>query len=147
MRHLLARGQISAVELLDAHVDRIAATNPDVNAFTTTCFDRARAAAMRADRSMARGDRCGPLHGLPYVVKDNFDVAGMVTTCGTGLFSQPAPGHAPHVANICRAGAIIIAKTNLPEFAFGGQTTNRRFGTGHTTSRHTKPHSQAERAM
>jgi amidase len=124
------RRQISARELLELHLARIAERNPDLNAIVSLDEERARAGAAAADEHLARGYEVGPLHGLPFAVKDTHDVAGWRTTYGSTLFAD----HVPEaddliVERIRRAGAVLIGKTNVPEFAAGSHTFNRVFGT------------------
>ncbi len=124
------RRDISARELLDLHLARIAERNPELNAIVSLDEDRARAGAAAADEHLARGLPVGPLHGLPFAVKDTHAVAGWRTTYGSPLFSD----HVPEVDDLIverirRAGAVIIGKTNVPEFAAGSHTFNKVFGT------------------
>lgn len=127
---LLRRGGISASELLAQHIERIERVNPGINAFTTLSLDAARQTADRLDRDAARGNWRGSLHGLPYAVKDTFDVKDLPTTFGSPVLADNlADRDAIHVARLRAAGAVIIGKTNLPEFALGCQTTNKLAGT------------------
>jgi len=127
---LMRAGRISAAELLEHHIVRIERRNPDINAFTALCFDTARQTAVRLDRDAARGEWRGPLHGLPYAVKDTFDVEGLPTTFGSPVLADNlADSDAIHVSRLRAAGAVIVGKSNLPEFALGCQTTNRLVGT------------------
>ena len=126
---VLAR-RISARELLDLHLARIAERNPQLNAIVSLDEERARAAASAADEATARGEALGPLHGLPFAFKDTHDVAGWRTTYGSPLFAE----HVPEtddllVERIRAAGAVTIGKTNVPEFAAGSHTFNTVFGT------------------
>jgi amidase len=120
---------VSSRELVEAHLDRIAAVNPVLNAIVTLDPDAALAGADAADRALAAGAPPGPLHGLPIAIKDLLDVAGMRTTYGSTLFADHVPdADAPLVARLRRAGAIVIGKTNTPEFGAGSQTFNAVFG-------------------
>src|SRR5215213_1842986 len=126
----LRNREISARELLDLHLTRIAERNRELNAIVSLDEDRARAGAAVADEATARGDEPGPLHGLPFAFKDTHDVAGWRTTYGSPLFA----GHVPEadellVERIRRAGVVPIGKTNTPEFAAGSHTFNPVFGT------------------
>jgi len=125
----LARGAVTPLELLDAAEARIAATNPRINAMVTLCFERARDHA-RVLMSMPRGDRPAAfLHGLPIAVKDNTDVAGVRCTSGSRVHEhRMAPASDPVVMRLEAHGAIVVGKTNLPEFAAGGNTFNDVFG-------------------
>jgi amidase len=124
------RRQISARELLELHLTRIAERNPELNAIVSLDEERARAGAAAADEATARGDALGALHGLPFAFKDTHEVAGWRTTYGSPLFS----GHVPEVdelvvERIRAAGVVTIGKTNVPEFAAGSHTFNPIFGT------------------
>src|SRR5262245_27490562 len=122
--------QISARELLDLHLARIAERNPELNAVVNLDEERARAGAAAADETIARGDDLGPLHGLPFAFKDTHDAAGWPSTYGSPLFADHvADADDLVVARIRAAGAVTIGKTNVPEFATGSHTFNRVFGT------------------
>ncbi len=124
------RRAISARELLDLHLERIAALNPRLTAIVSLDEERARAGAAAADDHLARGWPVGPLHGLPFAVKDTHDVAGWRTTYGSPLFADHVPDRDDLVVErIRRAGAVLIGRTNVPEFAAGSHTFNRVFGT------------------
>jgi len=129
LARLLHSRELSARELLDAFLSRIYRINPRLNAIVTLAEERAAAAAAAADEAAARGDRLGVLHGLPIAVKDLADTAGIRTTYGSPLFAGHVPeADAPHVALLKAAGAVIIGKTNTPEFGAGSQTFNAVFG-------------------
>jgi amidase len=101
-----------------------------VNAVVTLDVERARAAADAADRSLAKGEALGPLHGLPMTVKDAFETAGLRTTCGVPELSQHVPSaDAVAVARLRAAGAVIFGKTNTPTWTADMQTSNPIFGT------------------
>ncbi|HEY2878538.1 amidase [Nocardioides sp.] len=122
--------EISARELLDLHLARIAERNPRLNAIVSLDEERARAGAVAADEATARGDALGPLHGLPFAFKDTHDVAGWRTTYGSPLFAEHVPDVDDLVVERIRAaGAVTIGKTNVPEFAAGSHTFNTVFGT------------------
>ncbi|MFE2185842.1 amidase [Streptomyces sp. NPDC059455] len=121
---LIAERQVSAVEVVRAHLDRIAAVDPKINAVTVTA-ERALDAARAADRAVRAGTALGPLHGVPFTVKDSLDVAGVVTARGSTLFRDRVPaGDATVVARLRAAGGIPLAKTNLPEFSYWTETDN-----------------------
>jgi amidase len=121
---------ISARELLDLHLARIAERNPQLNAIVSLDEARARTGAAAADEATARGDELGPLHGLPFAFKDTHDVAGWRTTYGSPLFADHVPGADELIVERIRAaGAVTIGKTNVPEFAAGSHTFNTVFGT------------------
>jgi amidase len=119
----------SARELVAAHLARVGQTNPFVNAIVTSTAERAMAEAYSADERFARGDGLGLLHGLPFVVKDTHDTAGVRTTYGSPLLLDNVPEFDELVVQrVRRAGAIVIGKTNVPEFAAGSHTFNTVFG-------------------
>lgn len=129
MLELLRSRQVSAVELLEAHLRRIEEVNPEVNAIVTLTAERARREAREADRDLARGHLRGPLHGLPVAHKDLADTAGIRTTYGSPLFADHVPTvDAPIVRRMREAGAITVGKTNTPEFGTGSHTVNEIFG-------------------
>ncbi len=122
--------QVSARELLDLHLERIAAVNPRVNAIVSIDEERARASAAEADERQARGEELGPLHGLPWAFKDTHEVGGWRTTFGSPLKADYVPEEDEEVvARIRRAGAVVLGRTNVPEFASGSHTFNGVFGT------------------
>jgi amidase len=130
MADAVRRREISARELLDLHLARIAERNPQLNAIVSLDEERARAGAAEADAATARGDALGPLHGLPFAFKDTHDVAGWRTTYGSPLFADHVPDADDLVvARIRAAGAVPIGRTNVPEFAAGSHTFNTIFGT------------------
>ena len=124
----IARRALTSTELTRACLDRIDAGNDALRAFITVTADRALADATRADADIAAGRYRGPLHGIPVSVKDLVDVAGTPTTSGSDVPPRMPDHDAPVVANLKRAGAIIIGKTNLHEFAFGTTTDETAFG-------------------
>jgi len=122
--------EISARELFDLHLTRIAQRNPQLNAIVSLDEERARVGAAAADETTARGDALGPLHGLPFAFKDTHDVAGWPTTYGSPLYADHVPEADELVVQRIRAaGAVTIGKTNVPEFAAGSHTFNTVFGT------------------
>jgi amidase len=125
----IRRRQYSAVEVVEAHLERIAAVNPELNAVVALAAEDARAAAVAADRAVRRGDRLGPLHGVPMTVKDSFDTAQVISTAGTlGRRSHRPERDATAVARLKAAGAILLGKTNTPEFTLGVETDNLVYG-------------------
>jgi amidase len=121
--------QVSAREVMTAHLARIERVNPKVNAIVTLVAERAMADAARADEAQARGMPLGPLHGLPVAHKDLVNTAGIRTTFGSPFYRDNVPTHdAPIVTRIRAAGAITLGKTNTPEFGAGSQTFNTVFG-------------------
>jgi amidase len=130
MAAAVATREISARELLDLHLDRIAAANPDVNAVVSLDEERARLRAAEADEQTARGDRVGVLHGLPHAFKDTHEVAGWRTTFGSPLRAEYVPKRDEVIVERIRAaGVVTIGKTNVPEWAAGSHTFNPIFGT------------------
>ena len=125
----LARGEISALAATEASLARIAALDPQLNAFITVDAEGARRAARALDAARAAGRPAGPLHGLPVAIKDVTATRGLRTTQGSALFADHVPAEdALSVARLRAAGAVIIGKTNTPEFAFGAVCTNRLCG-------------------
>ena len=123
-------GDISARELLELHLDRIAERNPRLNAVVSLDEERARVGADEADRMLASGAEVGPLHGLPFAFKDTHAVAGWRTTYGSPLYADHVPdADELLVERVRRAGVVVIGKTNVPEFAAGSHTFNTVFGT------------------
>ncbi|MEJ8821608.1 amidase [Variovorax humicola] len=115
---MVSRREVSCAEVVEAHLTRIAAVNPRVNAVVRVLADEARAAAEAADRKVAAGAALGPLHGVPITVKENIDMAGLPTTWGVpGLADAVVPLDAPVVERMRAAGAIPIGRTNLPDMA------------------------------
>lgn len=115
---------ISAVELVDSHLERIAEVNPQVNAVTQLLAERAREAAAQTDRRRAAGEVLGPLAGVPFTVKESTAVEGVPTTFGTERFRDlVAPADAPPVARLRAAGAIPIGHSNIPTLILAGMHT------------------------
>jgi amidase len=134
---MLRAREISARELLDAHLDRIDRLNPSLTAVVTLDADGARAAADAADAALAAGSAVGPLHGLPVAHKDTHATGGMRTTWGSPLHADTVPLRDELiVARYKAAGAIRVGKTNVPEFAAGSHTFNPVFGASHNPYRH-----------
>jgi len=128
IRDLVASRAVSARDVLAATRERIARVNPTVNAVVTD-NPRADEEARAVDEALARGDEPGPLCGVPVGIKDVTPVGGVRTTYGSPLFADHVPdGDAVIVARLRRAGAVIVGKTNCPEFAAGGNTFNEVFG-------------------
>jgi amidase len=127
---LLAARELSAVEVMRAFLEQIERVNPKVNAIVTLRpGDELLADAAAADRKLAAGEAVGPLHGLPIAIKDLSLTRGLRTTFGSTLYRNFVPPYDDmYVARIRRAGAIVIGKTNTPEFGAGSQTFNVLFG-------------------
>jgi amidase len=128
-RRLIGAKDVSPVEVLDAHLATIERLNPALNAIITLAAEQAREAALAAEKAVLKGDDLGLLHGLPVAIKDVTDTAGIRTTYASPLFADHVPTEdAEVVARLRRAGAIILGKTNTPEFAAGANTVNEVFG-------------------
>ncbi|MFL6181376.1 MAG: amidase [Actinomycetes bacterium] len=123
-------GKVSAAELVAEALRRMDALDAPINAVVARCDDEAEVAAAAVDAAVARGEDPGPLSGIPVLVKDLEDVAGMVTTQGSLLLadSPPASAHSTVPKRLMDAGAIVVGKSNLPEFATEGYTDNLVFG-------------------
>jgi amidase len=121
---------LSAREVMEAHLAQIECVNPRVNAIITQMPpEQSLAAAEEADASLARGDEVGPLHGLPIAHKDTEPTKGVRSTSGSPIHADFIPDHtALHLERVQAAGAIMIGKTNVPEFAAGSHTYNPIFG-------------------
>jgi amidase len=130
---MIENGTISSAELVEAHLERIAEVNPRLNAAVVVLADEARRAARESDRRRAGGARLGPLDGVPFSIKDSIDVAGCITTVGTTGFrnAPPARRDATLVARLREAGAIPLAKTNVPDLLFAYETDNLIHGRTH----------------
>jgi len=125
----IARRELSPVELVDATLARIERSQSSLNAFITVCADAARAAARTAEASVLRGDRLGPLHGVPFAVKDLVNTAGVRTTFASVALADNVPGaDSPSVARLKAAGAILVGKTTTPEFGHKCFTEAPLFG-------------------
>src|SRR6201994_1239195 len=121
---LVAARELSPVEVVQAHLDRIAAVNPKLNAIVTLA-DGALEAAKKAEAAVRPDARLGPLHGVPFTVKDGIDTAGVPTQRGSPIFRGRVPDtDATVVARLKAAGGILIAKTNTPEFSYSIETDN-----------------------
>src|SRR5262249_32830140 len=117
MRRRIGTKEISPVELVEASIARIEALNPAVNAIAATDFARARNIAMGAESAARKGEQLGLLHGLPTGIKDLHETAGLLTTYGSPLYRSHVPAHnAAMVELVRKAAAIIVCKSNLPEF-------------------------------
>ena len=126
----VASGERSAAAVLETCIARIEATEARVNAFTGTRFDAARAQAAQVDARRARGEPLGPLAGVPFAVKNLFDIAGEVTLAGSRLNRShpPASADAVLVQRLQAAGAVLVGSLNMDEFAYGFTTENTHYG-------------------
>jgi amidase len=126
---LIRARKVSAVEVMQAHLNQIERVNPKVNAIVTLVPERALAGAAEIDRRLARGDRVGPLAGLPVAHKDLVPTKGIRTTFGSPVYHDHVPDvDAIIVQRLRAAGAVTVGKTNTPEFGAGSQTFNPVFG-------------------
>jgi aspartyl-tRNA(Asn)/glutamyl-tRNA(Gln) amidotransferase subunit A len=122
---LIRTKQLSSREVVQAHLDRVAAVNPKVNAIVTLLADEALKSADAADKAVKDGVELGPLHGVPFTIKDAIDTAGVLTQRGSRIFAGNIPSKdATVVTRFKAAGAIPLAKTNLPEFSAWQETDN-----------------------
>ena len=122
-------GEVSAVEVVEAHLQRIDEVNPKLNAVVKLAGDRAIAEAKAADEALARGESTGAFHGVPITIKDSHDTEGIVSTGGTlGRKDFVPDADATAVARMRAAGAIVLGKTNTPEFTLSFETDNLVYG-------------------
>jgi aspartyl-tRNA(Asn)/glutamyl-tRNA(Gln) amidotransferase subunit A len=129
---LLRQKKISPVDLATACMNRIERLNPVLNAFITVTRESALAQARVAEDEIQRGQGRGPLHGIPIGLKDLIDTAGVRTTCGSALFADRVPTEDAYVVQrLKRAGAVLLGKQNLQEFAYGGTSASSHFGAVH----------------
>jgi aspartyl-tRNA(Asn)/glutamyl-tRNA(Gln) amidotransferase subunit A len=126
---LIRQKKLSPVELGKASLDRIDRLNPSLNAFITITRENAIKQAETAEREIHEGHWRGPLHGIPIGLKDLIDTAGVKTTCASELFAERVPNEdAEIVRRLNRAGAVILGKQNLQEFAWGGTSASSYYG-------------------
>ena len=124
---LVRAGEVSPRELVELYLERIERLDPRLNAFRVVLAERALAEAEEAEKRSSSGETA-PLLGVPIAVKDSQDLAGELTTLGTGVVDRPAAADCEMVRRLRAAGAIVIGKTNLPELAFAGFTESRAWG-------------------
>lgn len=125
----LRAGEVSAREVVAAHLERIEQLDPRINAIVTLVGERALSEAAAADERLARGEAVGPLHGLPVAHKDTHNTAGIRTTHGSPILAEYVPVHDDiSIERMRAAGAITLGKTNVPEFGAGSHTFNPLFG-------------------
>jgi len=126
---LLAKKKVSPTELTRLYLSRIERLNPKLNAFITVASERALAEARAAEKELVRGRRRGPLHGIPIALKDNIYTQNLLTTMGSLILRDFVPSEdATVVRKLRRAGAIVLGKTNLHEFAYGVTSENPHYG-------------------
>ncbi|MFH0298986.1 amidase [Bradyrhizobium sp. 31Argb] len=124
LAELIRTKELSPVEVVQAHLDRIGAVDPKINAIVTVA-DGALEAAKVAEKAIVAGEELGPLHGVPFTVKDSIDTAGVATQRGSPIFKGRVPEiDATSVARMKKAGGILLAKTNLPEFSYWIESDN-----------------------
>ena len=120
---------VGVVEAVLAQADRL---QPILNSFITILHEQARTQAKELEAALARRDYRGPLHGIPIGIKDNISTGGIRTTAGSKVFADHVPKEDAHAVALCKqAGAIILGKENLHEFALGGTTNNPHYGAAH----------------
>jgi aspartyl-tRNA(Asn)/glutamyl-tRNA(Gln) amidotransferase subunit A len=125
----LRRKEVSPVEIAQECLERIERLNPTLSAFITVTADSVLAEARKAEAEILRGEWRGPLHGVPVALKDLIDTAGVRTTAGSALYKDRIPDHdAEVVLRLGQAGAVIVGKNNLHEFAYGGSSLVSYFG-------------------
>ena len=126
---LIATKQVSPVEVVRAHLDRIAAGDPKLRAFITVCADSALESARAAEADLMAGRVVGRLHGVPWAPKDLYSTRGVRTTGGSKILADSVPSEdATVVARLARAGAILLGKLNMHEFAYGPEGLNAHYG-------------------
>jgi aspartyl-tRNA(Asn)/glutamyl-tRNA(Gln) amidotransferase subunit A len=125
LAELIRTGQLSSREVVQAHLDRISAVNPKINAVVTLTAENALEAADTADKAVATGAKLGPLHEVPFTAKDSIDTANVPTQRGSPIFKGRVPDtDATSVSRMKEAGGILLAKTNLPEFSYWIESDN-----------------------
>ena len=131
---LIRSRQLSANELLDAVLEQIEETEPQIHAFVTICEEEARKKAREVDRKIHAGEAIGPLAGVPYSAKDVFCTKGIRTTAGSGILGNWLPPYnAAVIERMDAADAVLIGKTNCDEFAMGGTNEHTAFQAIHMT--------------
>src|SRR5947207_6298329 len=132
LSELIRNKKLSPVDVTRATLDRIEKLNPKLNAYITVTPDMAMKAAQDAEAEIQQKKWRGPLHGIPIALKDLFDSAGIKTTAGSNVFKDRVPAQdAEVVRRLKAAGAVLVGKTNMHEFAFGGSSLVTAFGGVH----------------
>jgi aspartyl-tRNA(Asn)/glutamyl-tRNA(Gln) amidotransferase subunit A len=128
----IAAGDLAPVELTQAYLDRIESIDERVNSYITVLADEALEQARRCEQELARGQRRGPLHGIPIGLKDNIDTAGVLTTAASAVYADRVPTEdAECVRKLREAGAVLLGKLNMHEFAYGGTSAVTHYGPVH----------------
>src|SRR3989441_11687501 len=126
---MIATKEVSPVEVMRAHLDRIAALDPKLRAFITVCADAALESARASEADLMAGKVAGPLHGVPWAPKDLYSTKGVRTTGGSKILGDSVPAaDATVVARLGAAGAIVLGKLNMHEFAYGPEGLNAHYG-------------------
>jgi Asp-tRNA(Asn)/Glu-tRNA(Gln) amidotransferase A subunit family amidase len=126
---LVAAGQVSAAEIVEAHIARIEEVNPKLNAVVVKLYDQARREAKARDAARLRSESLGPLAGVPITIKESFDVSGTPSTYGLEQRARHRGlEDSPNVARLRRAGAIVLGKTNVPQLLMANETDNPLYG-------------------
>ncbi len=129
LARLVAGKQVSPVDVVRAHLERIATLDPSLKAFITVCADAAMEAARAAESALVKDGPAGPLHGVPIALKDLFNTAGVRTTGGSRILADSVPSaDATVVSRLRAAGAIVLGKLNMHEFAYGPEGLNEHYG-------------------
>jgi aspartyl-tRNA(Asn)/glutamyl-tRNA(Gln) amidotransferase subunit A len=129
LARMIATKEVSPVDVVRAHLDRISALDGRLHAYITVCADAALDAARAAEAALAAGAAPGPLHGVPYALKDLFETAGVRTTGGSKILAESVPTRdATVVKRLRQAGAILLGKLNMHEFAYGPEGLNDHYG-------------------
>ena len=124
--------EVSPVEVTEAALAQADRLQPTLNSFITILHDQARVQAREQEAALARGEYRGPLHGVPIGIKDNIATAGIRTTVGSNVLAEHVPEEDAYVVSLCKeAGAIILGKENLEEFAAGATSNNPHYGAVH----------------
>ena len=125
----IAAGEITSVEATKAYLDKIGSVDKDINAYITVDRENAIREAEEADKKISAGELTGPLAGVPVAIKDNMCIEGMLTTCASHILDNFVPTYtATAVEKLKAAGAVILGRTNMDEFAMGSTTETSNFG-------------------